>query len=269
MKLPISVMIVGYNEEKFLPGCFESVSFCDEIVYTDLGSTDNSVAVARHYASQIYHREKVPSCEMIQTEVVHYLKYDWVAFIDPDEKVDASLEKEIRNHFAEFVHDKKLGAVIVPWQFYFKRHKLEGTVWGGMNQKYFLVHKNRFHFDPVVHYGRKLKEGFAEYKVPPDTAKNNVLHHYWMESFQVFLQKHLRYLKTEGIDRYNIGKRTGWSKVVRAPFTEFYKSFYTLRGYKDGVVGFTLSVFWAFYQTTALLSLFINQLKNKGKLANA
>ncbi len=259
-------MIVGYNEEHFLKQCFESVSFCNDVHYTDLGSTDNSIMVAQQYANNIYHRQPVPSCEMIQAEVVNYTKNDWVLFIDPDEKVDPSLAEQIANEFDAINANDKIGGVMVPWQFYFKQKKLNGTVWGGMNQKYLLVNKHRFHFDPVVHYGRKLKDGFVQYTIEPDASKTNVLHHYWMSSFKVFIKKHLRYLKNEGQDRYDLGVRTGWSKVVVSPFKEFYRSFYTLKGYKDGPLGIALSAFWSWYQTSAIFSLYKIQ-KKKAKLS--
>ena len=249
-------MVVGYNEEKLLPACLQAISFCDDIHYTDLGSTDGSLKIAEIFAQHIYHRAPVPSCEMIQTEVVHYTKNDWVIFVDPDEVVDETLATEIINRFEELTAQQEVGAIKVPWQFYFKRTRLRGTVWGGKNQKFFLVNKHRFTFDPVVHYGRKLKTGFTSTTIELNKAETNVLHHYWMNSWKIFIRKHRRYLINEGIDRYNIGTRTSFKQVLCAPYNEFKRSFWTLKGYKDGLLGFFLSAFWAWYQTSAMLSLY-------------
>ncbi len=249
-------MIVGFNEEKLLPACFQSVSFCDDVHYTDLGSSDGSIKIAEQYASQIYHRKPVPSCEMIQTEVVHYTKNDWVVFIDPDEVVDESLVNDVLAKLNEIKDQQSIGAIRVPWQFYFKNTKLRGTVWGGKNQKFFLVNKFRFAFDPIVHYGRKLKPGYSAIDIPLNNNETNVLHHYWMNSWAVFIRKHRRYLINEGIDRYNLGVRTTLKDVLLAPYREFKKSFWTLKGYKDKFLGFFLSVFWAWYQTSAMYSLY-------------
>ncbi len=255
-KFPVSVMIVGYNEEKLLPACFQSVSFCNDIHYTDLGSNDSSIKIAEQFANHIYHRKPVPSCEMIQTEVVHYTKNDWVIFIDPDEVVDETLANDVLKKLEEIKDNNAIGAIKVPWQFYFKKTKLKGTVWGGRNQKFFLVNKHRFSFDPVVHYGRKLKPGFIATDIQLNKNETNVLHHYWMNSWKVFIRKHKRYLINEGIDRYNLGVRTTLKGVLLAPYYEFKKSFWTLKGYKDGLLGFFLSVFWACYQTSAFYSLY-------------
>jgi len=249
-------MVVGYNEGSLLQKCLESISFCDEIYYTDLGSTDNSIQIAEKFTSNILHRDRVlvPSCEMVQTEVVHLLKNDWVIFIDPDEVVDKVLEENIKFIFPELISKNNVGAVMVPWQFYFKKHKLIGTVWGGMNSKYFLVNRNRFLFEPIIHYGRKLSAGFTSITIP-FSKKDNVLHHYWMNSYQVFIKKHLRYLKNEAQDQFNMGKKIGLKNAFSMPWKAFKESFFEKKGYKDGWIGFFLSVFWSYYQTRIAIGL--------------
>jgi len=263
-KLPVSAMVVGYNEAHFLKECFSSIAFCDEIIYTDLGSTDESLNIASDFATSVYHRGKVPSCEMIQAEMINYVKNDWVIFIDPDEKVDPALSKEIGEWFSEFSANDLLGAVKVPWIFYFSGHKLKGTTWGGVNAKFFLVHKERFSFEPVVHYGRKLKPGYSTYEVKLNDTGSNVLHHYWMNSYKVFLKKHLRYLKNEGIDQYKLGFRLGLKTLFLTPFRSFRDSFIIRKGYKDGVKGLFLSAFWSFYKTVIAIDVIRIQMKQKG-----
>lgn len=262
-RLPISAMVVGYNEEKFLQQCLKSIGFCDELIYTDLGSTDASLDVAKNAGAKIYHREKVPSGEYIQSEIVDYTKHDWIIFIDPDEYVDESLQMQIISEFKVISANPLIGAVKVPWQFYFKRHRLNGTVWGGYNEKYLLVNKKRFEFLPITHYGRKLMSGFISHNIKLNRGATNILHHYWMNSYKIFIRKHMRYLKNEGKDNYHNGVRVSIKKLIRTPFTEFYQSFVIQRGYKDKFIGFFLSIFWAFYKTNIYLGVYKRQLHEK------
>ncbi len=261
-------MVVGYNEAHFLDQCFGSLSFCDEIIYTDLGSTDSSLKIAEKYTCHIYHRDKamIPSCEMVQTEVIHFTKNDWVIFIDPDEKIATSLSNQIIEEFEIIKSDQCIGSVRVPWQFYFNKRKLKGTVWGGINKKYLLVNKHRFEFLAIIHYGRRLKDGFQNYEVGFDEKKFNVLHHYWMNSYKVFIKKHLRYLKNEGIDNYNLGFRVGKKALFFTPFQSFSYSFFKLKGYKDRFPGFFLSIFWACYKTKIAVDVFRLQNQKKRKI---
>ncbi len=249
-------MVVGYNEEKLLPACLSSLWFCDEIFYTDLGSNDSSIEIASTFTDKILVRNKVPSCEFIQTEVVDYLKNDWVIFIDPDEVIDNSLATCLFSVFRSCASDQTIGAITVPWQFYFKTHKLLGTIWGGCNQKYLLVNRKRFSFLPITHYGRVLKKDFREIPVILNSTETNILHHYWMNSYIVFLKKHQRYLKNEGKDEYDRGRRVSLKKIILAPFNEFYFSLITKKGYKDKLVGLFLSLYWSYYRTSVYIGIY-------------
>ena len=259
-KLPISAMIVGFNEARFLRSCLESISFCDEIVYTDLGSIDGSIEIAESFSARIYKKKRVPYCEIIQSEMVKYLKNDWVIFIDPDEQIDTTLISEIRTEFRDFVDNENLGAIVAPWQFYFKNYRLQGTAWGGLNKKYLLVHKNRFTFEPIAHYGRNLMPTYSVKEIVFN-GDRNVLHHYWMNSYRVFIKKHIRYLKNEGKDQFSHGVRFTFKKLILTPFKEFHYCYFIKKGYKDFLVGLSLSMFWSFYKTYIACNVFILQIK--------
>ncbi len=43
----VSVLILTKNEEKDLPGCLDSVTWCDDIHVLDSGSTDGTCALAQ------------------------------------------------------------------------------------------------------------------------------------------------------------------------------------------------------------------------------
>lgn len=249
MKLPVSAMVVGLNEAHFLDSCLASLFFCDEIIYTDLGSTDGSNEIAERFASLVFTRPIAPSGEYIQSEIVQFTKHDWVIFIDPDEVVDQELANEIVCQFNTLASSNEIGAVLVPWKFYFKKKKLKGTVWGGTNKKYLLVNKKRFDFLPITHYGRKIKEGYQTIEIALNTKGTNILHHYWVLSYNQFFKKHQRYLKKEGRDNYNQGRRIiSFNQLLFLPFREFRKCYFHMKGYEDGITGLLLSMFWAYYQ---------------------
>lgn len=255
-KLPITAMVVGRNEAHLLDRCFSSISFCDEILYTDIQSIDDSKLVALKYVSKIYDSSIIPSCEYAQAEMVTEAKNEWVLFIDPDEYIDLCLSKQIVKLFPGLTKSPSTGALVVPWQFYFKSRKLKGTVWGN-NSKFLLVNKYKFTFKPVIHYGRFLNDGFTACTIEKADSMNNVIHHYWMNSYKTFIHKHMRYLKNEGKDRFNAGIRISFRQLIRTPLREFRYSFIDKEGYKDGMLGLFLSIFWAFYQSYANTSLFL------------
>ena len=239
-KLPISAIVVGLNEAHLIEKSIGSVSFCDEIIYVDLGSNDKSVFLAKKLDAQIMHHQIVPFAEIVQAKIVPYLKHEWVIYIDPDEYLDPSLCKYIIDNFPKIEKSINIASVNVPWRFYFINHPLIGTPWGGDNRKPILVNRNRFLFEPMTHYGRKNKNGFKSLDVP--FTKDMVLHHFWVQGWRSFIGKHIRYLKNEGRDRFELGKKTSFLKILITPLVEFKYSFYSSKGYKDGFLGF-LSIF--------------------------
>ncbi|MHA6249239.1 glycosyltransferase [Pontibacter sp. CAU 1760] len=254
VKLPITAIITGKNEAHFLDRCLSSINFCDEIIYTDIQSVDNSKAIAAKYTDFILDSDPIPGCEFAQSLMIRKAKHDWVIFIDPDEYIDSSLASQLISLYPQISNDPKVGAVMVPWRFYFNGKILEGTVWGN-NKKYILVNRNRFSIEPIAHYGRYLNSGFESYEI--DLESDNILHHDWMPTYSIFFKKHMRYLKNEGRDRYNLGKRISFKQLIISPLKEFQKSFIHFKGYKDGLLGLFLSVFWAFYQSWANFSLYL------------
>ena len=103
LKLNISAIVVGYNEANLLGSCLNSISFCDEILYFDLGSTDDSIKIAKTSHATIINHEKVPGCEWIHSKYYQSTKHDWVLIIDPDEIInDLLINEELRKAQSKF-----------------------------------------------------------------------------------------------------------------------------------------------------------------------
>lgn len=253
VKLDISAIVVGFNEAHLLERCLESIQFCKEINYFDLQSYDNSIAIAKQYGANIMIHERVPGCEWIHAKYATKTKYNWVLISDPDEVIDIELSNELVYLFNNNRIGTSIGAIYVPWIFYFQKRRLKGTPWGGINKRVLIVHNQRFSFSANVHVGRQLKEEYTMIDIPFNDI--NCIHHYWMQGWGKLIEKHKRYLNHEGQSKYNIGERTKLSRLVFKPFNSFWFSFINRRGYKDGMLGLFLSFFWAWYQTNAELRL--------------
>ncbi|GAB6011780.1 glycosyltransferase family protein [Viscerimonas tarda] len=265
-KLPISAIITGCNEAHLLEDCLQSISFCDTIKYVDLESVDNSVDIARKFANiDIIRHERVAIAEIIQMEYYKTEKHDWLLSIDPDERVDNGLYRDTVELFEKGIPEN-VGCVMAPCIFYFKKHPLKGTPWGGMNERIYLYNKHRYEIIGAVHSGRRLIEPYINYHIPYNG--NNADHHYWMISYKQLFEKHRRYLKYEPQARYKNGFTTTLAKVIKTPFKAFKYSFYHKQGYKDGFTGLFLSLFWSWYQTSAEWGLYKYQKKNRNTELN-
>jgi len=247
----ITGFVVGFNEEHLLRQCLSHLQGLNELLYIDLNSSDESVKVAENLGASVICHDRVPVVEIIHAELLPICKCDWMLITDPDEVVDIFLKNQLIEIAANNPSD--IGIVTAPWLFYFKKHPLKGTLWGGNNSRVILINKNRVEFSAHVHRGRNLKPGFKLYNI--EKEGDNIIHHYWMTSYAQLFEKHRRYIKREGESMYANGYRASFLGLLKAPLSGFKECFFTKKGYKDGLVGFNLSIFWAWYKTSAYLSL--------------
>jgi hypothetical protein len=266
-EIKISAIVVGRNEAGKLENCFKSLVTCNEILYGDLDSSDNSIEIAKLFNCRIFsYKTFGPSCEYTQAELIKNVSNDWVIMVDPDEVVDPTLMSQIKETLLNLASDETIGDIYVPWQFYFGNKKLRGTVWGYNKNKGIVVNRNRYEILPITHYGRRLKDGFKSYFLKPDG--NNVLHHYWMDNVSTFISKHKKYLKDEGRDRYNMGQRISAGGIIYNFFYQFLYCFFVAKGYKDRFVGLFLSIFWMWYSASSNIYLYRTTISNKKNVKN-
>lgn len=259
-KLPFSAIVTGYNEGYILEDCLKSISFCENIKYVDQGSNDNSIEIAKQYSNEIIEHERVPLGEAIVAEYYKSEKYDWILIIDPDERISFELYKDIIALFEKGIPDN-IGAILVPCIYYYKKHPLKGTRWGGIHSRMLLFHKDRCKMTGVVHAGRTVLPPYKPFWIA--YKGKNIDHHYWMINFSQLREKHLRYLKMEAESRNLMGFVASRKGILKRPFRAFYSCYFKMKGYKDGLYGLLLSFFWAWYDTCAEIRLYKYQKQQK------
>jgi glycosyltransferase involved in cell wall biosynthesis len=95
--LKVSVLVLTKNEQQDLPGCLDSVSWSDDIHVYDSMSTDETVSLAKNYGANIVQRE-FDNWSSHQNWALSNIKfkYDWVFYIDADERMTPSLIESIK-----------------------------------------------------------------------------------------------------------------------------------------------------------------------------
>ena len=104
--VPVSVMILALNEEVNLPHCLESVSWSDDIVVIDSGSTDHTVDIAEKFGARVFHHSFTGFGSQRNWALENTnMMYDWVLILDADERVPESLATEIGERLSEAGRD--------------------------------------------------------------------------------------------------------------------------------------------------------------------
>lgn len=249
--IQITGFVVGINESSLLKDSIESLSFCDEVIYVDLESHDESIEIANKLGAKCLSHPPVPYAEFVQSKILPTISSQWVILLDPDERIDKQLANQIISTINELPKNSNVGAISVPTCFYFKGKPLSGTPWGYNNSKTIVFKISAIEFSNKVHRGRAINPNYIEISLPK--LGQNTIHHFWMQSWKQLISKHRVYLKHEGRSQNKIN--VSWKEIFLKPFREFYISLIREKGYREGGTGIALSFFWAWYQTAALLAV--------------
>jgi glycosyltransferase involved in cell wall biosynthesis len=90
----LSAIVITKNEEARIAACLESVSFCDERIVVDSGSTDATCEVASRAGARVETHPFVGFGPQ-KNYALSLATGDWVLSIDADERVSPELAREI------------------------------------------------------------------------------------------------------------------------------------------------------------------------------
>lgn len=101
MKLPITVLILTFNEEKNIQKCIDSVvDFFDQVIVVDSGSTDKTLDILAKYAVKTYthpfeNYAKQRNWALNNLEINN----EWVFNLDADQHIEKELVDELHTNF--------------------------------------------------------------------------------------------------------------------------------------------------------------------------
>jgi glycosyltransferase involved in cell wall biosynthesis len=91
----LSVIVITHNESQRIRRCLQSVSFADELVVVDSGSTDDTVAIARSLGARVLQTADWPGFGPQKNRALDLATGDWFLSIDADEHVTPALRESI------------------------------------------------------------------------------------------------------------------------------------------------------------------------------
>lgn len=92
----VTAIIVAKNEEAMIANCLDTLSWADEVVLLDTGSTDRTKGLARRAGATIVQAEGKTFAQW-RTEAAEHATGNWLLYIDADERVTPALAKAIQS----------------------------------------------------------------------------------------------------------------------------------------------------------------------------
>lgn len=191
IKVPISAIIMTYNEEKNIEKCLKSIrDWADEVIVVDSFSTDDTLDIAKKYTDKIYQNKYDGGPQQWQWALKSIpIKNNWIFAIDADFIVTTELWKEISISL-DRLNDEMSG--------FYVRHKQvfkgKSILHGGLYPNYWLrlFRKDKVKMDKsdlvdarfyVFGKTRKLEYDVIEYNLKDEDL------FFWIEKQNKFAKK--------------------------------------------------------------------------------
>lgn len=250
-KPKISVVMTVLNEEKRIQDCLESVTWADEIIVVDDGSTDKTIEIAKKFTDNIIPHKSEGFVEPSRNFAISKASGDWILVLDADEVVPISLAlklQEIANGptKAEYVRVPRKNIIFNKWM----QHT---GWWPDYNIRFFK--KGSVTWPNKIHAQAQLN-GLA---IDLGPQEENALKHYNYDSISQFLKKLDSYTTVTARERVEEKKEFHWRDILILPVHEFLSRYFARKGYKDGLHGLVLSLLEAFYEFITCLKVWEHQ----------
>lgn len=225
----LSVIIICKDEAKDIADCLRSVTFADEIIVLDSGSSDNTVAICRQYTSHVFETDW-PGFGRQKNRAREHASGDWILSIDADERVSDELQQEILKAIHETTED---GFYIPRVSTYCGRVIRYGTWAGDKVLRLFRASKGVFTDDAV--HERVIVQGSVG-------NLNCALTHLSFRDFSEVLHKMDHYSTLAAEMRFEQGKRGSVFKALGHGMWSFFRSYFLKLGFLDGAEGLMLAI---------------------------
>lgn len=229
-KITLSAIVIAKNEEKRIGTCIDSLSFADEIIVADNGSSDETVRIAAKKGA-VVKSYQASDFATLRNEAAKAVSGRWILYIDADEKVSQTLASNITEAI--------LSTNITGYELYRKNYYL-GKLWPTGEWKLRLFRKNAFkrwygalHESPVVEGNIRKIEGDLLHDTHRTLAEMVAKTNEWSE-----IEAKLR-LETKH-------PPITWWRIFRVIFTAFWDSYINQGGWKVGTVGIIESMYQGF-----------------------
>ena len=226
----LTAIIPTGNEIANIKEVIATVSFVDEILVVDSFSTDGTYEKAKELATKVIRRDYKYSASQ-KNWAIPQAEHQWILLLDADERVTPELEQEIKGILQNPTEDTVAYWIGRANHFMGKRVNYSG--W--RNDKVIRLFKRDFckYEDKHVH-----AEIIADGKVG---RLKNKFHHNTYISLDKFIEKLNRYATWQAKDYdKKTGLLTPYHFVIK-PFWGFFKHYVIQSGFRDGVVGLTIS----------------------------
>lgn len=238
---PISACVIAFQEQDRIEDCVRSLSWCDEVLVVDSGSTDATRERAAALGARVLVNQPFPGHREQKQWAVDHARHDWVLCLDADERVTDELRLRLqqlrqaglagagysmprRNHY--------LGRVVRRGLFWpdvkLRLFRRDRARWGGTNPH-----------DRVEVSGDQAASSITELGEPIEHLSYRDFNDH-LRTVDSFTAIAARAMRAEG-------RRCSVFDLLVRPLAVMFKSLVLKRGFVDGWRGLVISGMAGYY----------------------
>lgn len=264
----ISVLLLTKNEEKDLPGCLESVAWCDDIVVYDSLSTDRTKALSLNAGARVIERS-FDNWAAHQNWGLRNIpfRHPWVFYIDADERLtpEAAAELQVIARTA----DPGYVAYRIRRRDFFQGHQLRHV----QTSPWYI----RFFRPECIHYER-LVNPVTVVHGPVGDLQYPLDHYPFSKGLSHWIARHNSYSSFEAqqilqsranqepfslsaafferdFNRRRFHQKELFYRLPVRPLIKFLLLYILKRGFLDGRPGFTYALLQSIYEAMIVLKV--------------
>jgi glycosyltransferase involved in cell wall biosynthesis len=254
-KQKISALVITYNEMGYIEKCIDSVSFADEILVVDSYSTDGTYEYLLNHPKVKVIQNPFENFTAQKSFTLKQATNDWVLFLDADEVITESLQKEILEtintpsaHEAYWFYRK----------FMFQNEPLHFSGWQ-TDKNYRLFRKSKAHFtDQKIVHETLVVDGTS------GILKEKLIH-FCYKNHEDYKGKMLKYGRLKAKEDFYREKHFNYLLMTVKPIWKFFNHYILRLGILDGKKGWTI----CYLNALGVLERFreLKRLEKKNELA--
>lgn len=226
----LSVIIITRNEAHNIRACLESVTWADEIIVVDSGSTDETASLCREFTPHVYVHDDWPGFGPQKNRALGYATKEWVLSLDADERVTPELQAQI---LAEISRSDARDGYRLPRLSQFCGHFIRHCGWQpDYVMRLFRRERGKFS-DDLVHENVIVKGAIGKLSTP-------LLHYSYLTQDDVD-RKVEQYASAAAEQMFQRGRQASCCDAPLRGGWAFFRTFILRLGLLDGVAGYRVA----------------------------